>query len=102
MEDLVGAGGVPGEDDLRIARGASEGDHRADVGNAVAEALESGADEALARAGDGIVAARVELEVAEAGASETGGERGDERLPGGEDRAEPGQPDEGAPIAAAS
>ena len=67
VEHLVGAGGVPGEDHAAEAAPPDEGDHRAQVLDALAEALEGRAGEVGAPAGHHVVTPGVELEVADAG-----------------------------------
>src|SRR5881397_633976 len=61
VENLVGAGRVPGQDHLAVAAGGGERDHRPDVRHALAETLEGRAGEILAALGDDVMAAVLNL-----------------------------------------
>src|SRR4029453_8189614 len=88
-ETLVGAGRMPGQHDAPIAAFTNEGEDRPDVLDAVDEALVGRPGHSPTAAGDDVVAARVELEVADGGGVELRRELPGQRRPRGENRAEP-------------
>src|SRR6185369_5989326 len=93
-------GGVAGQDDALIAAPPREGDRRADVRDALPEALERRPGQMAAAPGDDVVTAIVELEVGDARRVEASRELACERLARGEHRAQTVHPHDGRAPAA--